>query len=161
MPIRPQLINPLPRHLFQHSLATRQQRHNHIPPVVPRPRPPHKPIRLQPVHELHSTVMFECEPIRQRPNRRRLPLRQPANHQQHEILLRLQPRSSRSAIALAQKLPDLMPQFRQRPILFRLNLGAHFPSISHHDTLSRVPQIPFRINQQHKNGSRRDSKLPL
>ncbi len=141
MPIRPQLIDPLSRHFFQHPLSARQQRHDHIPPVVPRSRPPDIPIPLQPIHQLHHTVMFQREPVRQSPDRRCHPVRQPANHQQKEILLRLQPRPPRRAISFAQKLPNLVPQFRQRPILFCLNLAAHPSSISYCDTLSRAVQI--------------------
>src|SRR5579871_4865791 len=79
MPMRPQLIDPLPSHVLQHSLPSRQQRHNHIPPVIPAASPSHIPVRLEPVHEFHSAVMFQCEPVRQRPNRRRPALRQPSN----------------------------------------------------------------------------------
>src|ERR1700733_11499588 len=172
MPIRPQLIDPLPRHFLQHPLPARQQRHDHIPPVIPRSRPPDIPIPLQPIHQLHHTVMFQREPVRQGPDCRCHPVRQPANHQQKEILLRLQPRPPRRAISFAQKLPNLVPQFRQRPILFCLNLAAHPPSISYCDTLSRAVQIldsnpstPGKIDRGYHNGLKRrglrgDSRAP-
>jgi hypothetical protein len=103
--------------------------------------------------------MFESEPLRQRPDRRRLPLRQPANHQQKEILLRLQPRSARRVIAFAQKLPNLVPQFRQRPILLRPDLAAHRTSISYCDTLRRPAPPPVRNNQRSCRGGACSARL--
>jgi glutamine cyclotransferase len=77
--------------------------------------------------------MLQCQSLRQRLNRRYLTLRQSANHQQKQILLRFKTCCTRHAVARMQEMADTVTKFRQCLVFFRGDFCRHISSISYCD----------------------------
>ena len=87
-------------------------------------RAPHVSMPFKAVDQFNDAVMFQRQPFRQRANRRLLPAAALESSRANNIA-EAQPGSPRRRVSLAQKLPNPVPQFRQRPILFRLDPAIH------------------------------------
>jgi hypothetical protein len=94
---------------------------------------------LQPVDELHDAVMLQREPVRQSADGGLLALWNPANHEEQQILLRLEACGARHDIAFADKFANAVAQFRERLILRGGDLFCHAVSISYYDIYGRLP----------------------
>jgi hypothetical protein len=68
-------------------------------------------VPLQAIDEFYRAVMFQHHAVRQRSDRRLVTLRQPANSQEHQILLWFKTRRARHGIAIAQESPNAIAQF--------------------------------------------------
>src|SRR5467141_2218144 len=124
-PARAQLADALSRHLLEQLLSPRQKRHQDAPAVVPAAAPAHVAMGLQPVDQLHGAVMLQRQPVRQRADRRFWALGEPAQRQQKQILLRLEPSGARRRVPFAHELADEVAQFRQRAVLRRGDFRRH------------------------------------
>src|SRR5437879_5914635 len=100
------------------------------PAVIPVAAPAHGAMDLQPVDQFHGAVMLQRQPVRQRTNRRFLALREPAQRQQEQVLLRLETRSTRRRVPFANEFANEVAQLRQSAVLGRCNFARHVLSIS-------------------------------
>ena len=73
----------------------------------------HKPVSLQPVAQLNSSVMLNLQHLGNSPHCRIEPSRCAAYGQKSLVLLRFEPRIARRLFAEIQKLANLVPEFRQ------------------------------------------------
>ncbi len=93
---------------------------------------------FQPVDELHDAVMLQCEPVREIADRGLPALGNPANHEEQQILLRLEARGTRHSIAFADKFANAVAQLGQRLVLRGGDLFCHSLSISYYDIYERL-----------------------
>jgi hypothetical protein len=128
--IRSNFVDTLARHIFQHSLAPRQQRHQHASAIVAAPRPSHVPACFHSIHKFDDAVMLQRQTLRQSPDGGFLAAGKPANHQQQQILLGFKASPACGSVALAQEMTDAIAKLGQRPELFGGDFGAHKLSIS-------------------------------
>jgi hypothetical protein len=128
--IRSNFFDTLARHIFQHSLAPRQQRDQHAAAIVTAPHPSHVPVSFHSIHEFDDAVMLQRQTLRQSPDGGFLAAGKPANHQQQEILLGFKACLACGSVALAQEMTDAIAKLSQRPELFRGDFGGHKLSIS-------------------------------
>jgi len=85
--IRAQFTDAMSCHALEHPQSPRQQRHRHKTPVIAPSASVYIAAPLQAIDEFCRAVMFQHHAIRQRSDRRLATLRQPANSQEHQILL--------------------------------------------------------------------------
>ena len=130
MPVRAQLINSLARYVFQHPLASRQQRNQHAAAIIAATCPSHIPVHFHSIHEFDDAVMLQRETLRQFSDGGLFTARETANHQQQQVLLRFKPGRARRRVTLAQEMTDAIAKLGQRPEFLRCDFGGHFSSIS-------------------------------
>jgi len=86
-----------------------------------------KTVLLRTVHQFNRTVMANVKLSGQRADGRFNAFGEPLNRKQQLILTRLQPCGPRRAVAGVQISANVIPEFRQGPILFRACLGLSRP----------------------------------
>ena len=128
--IRSNFVDTLARHIFQHSLAPRQQRDQNAAAIVTAPRPSHVPVCFHAIHEFDDAVMLQRQTLRQSPDGGFLAAGKPANHQQQKILLGFKACLACGSVTLAKEMTDAIAKLGQRPELFRGDFGGHKLSIS-------------------------------
>ncbi len=98
---------------------------DYLPAVCIRPLPTQQLRALHAVHHLDSTVMPELHALREFANCGFPAGWKAAHRQQKEILLRLKTRGAGRLLAAVQKVPDLVPEFRQRAKFDRAHRVGH------------------------------------
>src|ERR1700745_2091986 len=99
--IRAQFTDAMSCYSLERSLSPRQQRHHHNTPVIAPSASAYIAAPLQAIDEFYRAVMFQHHAIRQRSDRRLATLRQPANSQEHQILLWFKTCRARRGISIA------------------------------------------------------------
>src|SRR5208337_3056785 len=89
--------------------------------------------------------MAKRQPLRQRPDRGFLSLRQSADGQEQQVLLRLEARLQRRGVAFLQEPPYAVAQLRQRPVFPVCNPCSHSFILSHHDICFQPPHFPVVV----------------
>jgi hypothetical protein len=100
--------------LLQLGFSARGELHNHLPAVRWRARARNQPPLNQPVHQFNRTVMLDLQPFRQDANAWVVVA---SNRQQQLMLVRLKTGCARCLLAEMEKPPDLVPGFRQSPVI--------------------------------------------
>src|SRR5208337_2915854 len=90
--------------------------------------------------------MAKRQPLRQRPDRGFLSLRQSADGQEQQVLLRLEARLQRRGVAFLQEPPYAIAQLRQRPVFPVCNPCSHSFILSHHDICFHPPHFPVVVS---------------
>ncbi len=86
--------------------------------------------RREPVDQTYGAVMPEKKALSQAADAGLVRVRQPADGQQHLVLLRLESGGFRGVIAASQELTDPVAQFRQRSIFGFADCSSHSKIIS-------------------------------
>ena len=125
-----QFVEPLVNDSFQRSLAPRKQDHTQLAMIVNAGHSPHKTPRRKTIDQSHRTVMSQKQSLCEAPYAGFVWVGEPADGQQHLILLRLKTGGFGRVIAAAEELPDAATQLGQRAILGFADLSTHVRIIS-------------------------------
>lgn len=106
-----QFVEPLVNHSFQRSLAPRQQNHTQLAVIANARLSADKTPCRKTIDQSHRTVMPQKQPLREASYARFVRVGEPADGQQHLILLRLKTGGFGRLIAPAQELTDPASQF--------------------------------------------------
>jgi hypothetical protein len=107
----PQFVEPLVNHSFQRSLAPRQQNHTQLAVIANAGLSADKTSCRKTIDQSHGTVMPQKQAFREAPYARFVRVGEPADGQQHLILLRLKTGGFGRVIGAAQELADPASQF--------------------------------------------------
>jgi len=102
---------------------------DYLPAVCIRPLPAQQLRALHAVHHLNRAMMPELHALREFANRGFTAGWKSAHRQQKKILLRLEAGGAGRLLAAVQKVPDLIPEFRQRAKFDRVHRVGHLPVI--------------------------------
>ena len=125
-----QLVQTFVDHEFQGTLAARKQNHAKLPMVVNAWRTAHKTPRCKSIDQTNGAVMPEKQAFRQSADAGTVWIGEPAEGQQHLVLLWLEPGGFRGQITAANELSDAVAQLRQRCVFRVANCSSHARSIS-------------------------------